>query len=148
MSDIFANYRNNPKGQLYSPQFTYKVKSNEDYWKERKRLTQTMGDNFFKESERYKMNPDYSPKHVGAKWSLNDACDYVKPTSTTLKELFTIKEMSSPLAAAYNTYENPGLNREQRETNYMGPFSPERTASNGFREYINSGGISKKADLT
>ena len=69
------------QGTYYSPTFNYKVKSHEDYWAERKKMTHTVGDNFFKKSQRYKLNPDFSPKHVGMPWSIVDASDFVKPSA-------------------------------------------------------------------
>lgn len=81
MANTFIN-RNGPKNSFYSPVFEYKNKSNDEYWQERKKLTLTQGDNFFKRSERYRENPDFSPKHVGMPWTMMDACDYVRPSGT------------------------------------------------------------------
>jgi hypothetical protein len=53
MANTFIN-RNGPRSTFYSPVFDYKIKTNDDYWKERKQKTATQGDNFFKQSERYR----------------------------------------------------------------------------------------------
>ena len=90
MSNIFIDKGafKTSSGTYYSPTYNFKVKSNNDYWHERKRLTQTIGDSFFKKSERYKMNPDFSPKHVGMRWSIIDAGDYIKPTAAQKQQMF------------------------------------------------------------
>ena len=57
---------------------------------------------------------------------------------------------SFPLAKAYNVYESPKLNHEQRVDNYPGPGSSNQhpsLQSNGFVCYQNSGGISRKEYL-
>ena len=69
------------KSPLYSPVHHYKVKTHDDMWMERKQMSNTMGDTFFKRSERHRGNPDYSPKHVGMPWAVSDACDYVRPSA-------------------------------------------------------------------
>jgi len=63
--------------------------------------------------------------------------------------MHTTNETSAPLHKAYNAFEHSGLTYEQRMENYTGPMSPDAALnSNGFKQYINSGGISKKEDLT
>ena len=55
-----------------------------------------------------------------------------------------------PLYKAYNTFENPKQTYEERVNLYPGPGSPKvhpSMQSNGFSNYINSGGISKKEEL-
>jgi len=47
-------------------------------------------------------------------WTVVDACDYVKPTATQLREMFTLTEKAAPLHKAYNTYENPAMSFDQR----------------------------------
>lgn len=84
MASPFFNrnyYRNNDKNPMYSPKHEYKEKSHLELWEERKKLTQTIGDNFFRRSQRYRENPDYSPKHVAANWVVSDSCDYVRPSA-------------------------------------------------------------------
>ena len=83
------------------------MKTQDDYWKERKRLTQTIGDNFFKNSERYKMNPDFSQYHTGIDWSLVDAGDWVKQNATLMHPSY-----KSPIQNAYMIYENANLTDE------------------------------------
>lgn len=142
-------YRNGPKSNFYSPNFEYKNKTNEDYWNERKKLTMTMGDTFFKRSERYKENPDFSPRHVGMPWSIVDACDYVRPSAVQMNHKYTFTEQSVPLHKAYNVYENPALTYHERMTNYEGPVEVQTEfKSSDFKHYANSGGISKKEDLS
>lgn len=80
MANIFIN-RNHEKSKYYSPVYRFKERTQDDLWNERKKMTQTMGDNFWRQSERYRENPDYSPKHVGATWATSDACDYVRPNA-------------------------------------------------------------------
>jgi hypothetical protein len=88
MSNIFFN-RNGVKSNFYSPLFEYKVKTNDDYWKERKNVTISNGDNFFKRSQRYRENPDFSPDHVGMPWAIMDACDYVRPSAGQMNYKYT-----------------------------------------------------------
>ena len=57
----------------------YKNISHDQYWEQRAQLTKQGRDDFFKRSERYKMNPDLSPRHVGMKWSIVDASELVRP---------------------------------------------------------------------
>lgn len=127
MANIFVNrnmhvqgLRNNDKNLMYSPVYNYKEKTHNDLWKERKMLTQTVGDTFFRRSQRYRENPDYSPKHVGATWAVSDACDYVRPSATQMNYNATLNESSVPLYKAYNIYENSNQNWEQRMENYEG----------------------------
>jgi hypothetical protein len=125
------------------------VKTNDDYWKERKNMTITQGDNFFKKSERYKENPDFSPKHVGMPWAISDACDYVRPNATQMNYKYLITESAVPLHTAYKGYEHAGLTYDQRMTNYSGPHEGDANLkTTDFKHYINSGGISKKEDLS
>lgn len=95
MANIFIT-RGNEKNKMYSPVYNYKNKSHEDYWNERKRMTQTLGDNFYRRSERYRENPDYSPKHVGATWAVHDACDFVRPSANQMNFKYIETENAVP----------------------------------------------------
>jgi len=146
-SNIFAE-RTQTKSK-YDPVHNYKVKGHHDYWHERKEISTKTGDSFFKRSERYKANPDFAPTHVGMPWSIVDASDYVRPSALQMADKYKITQGVVPLHKAYNTFESPALNYEQRMDNYTGPMSPQPgMQSNGFKSYINSGGISKKHDLS
>lgn len=78
-------------------------------------------DDFFKRSERYKMNPDLSPKHVGMKWSIIDASELVRPNDAQMREKYAMTQSSFPLHKAYNTFEHSGMSYEQRMNQYEGP---------------------------
>lgn len=67
-----------------------------------------------------------------------------------MEEKWAKTENSKPLFKAYNTYENPNQSYEKRLEQYPGPGSPviqPTMQSNGFRGFINSGGLSTKEDL-
>lgn len=129
---------------MYSPVFNYKEKSQNELWNERKKLTETVGDHFFKRSQRYRENPDYSPKHVGATWAVSDACDYVRPSATQMGFNYTLTENSVPLYKAYNIYENSGQNWEQRLGQYEGTVPVDKDLQNhDSKNYHSSGGIGK-----
>jgi hypothetical protein len=82
-------------------------------------------------------------------WSIVDACDYVRPSATQMNFKYTTTEQTVPLAKAYNVYENPGLTYQERMANYEGPTEVKTEfKSNDFKHYTNSGGISKKEDLS
>lgn len=70
-------------------------------------MTHTMGDNFFKKSQRYKLNPDFAEKHVGMPWSIVDACDYVKPNAIIMAQKYKVTQEACPLYKCYNTFEDP-----------------------------------------
>ena len=52
MANSYLN-RNGPRSKIYSPVYDYKIKTHDDFWKDRKTMTMTQGDTFFKRSERY-----------------------------------------------------------------------------------------------
>mmetsp|Transcript_27676 Transcript_27676/g.41964 ORF Transcript_27676/g.41964 Transcript_27676/m.41964 type:complete len:84 (+) Transcript_27676:263-514(+) len=67
-----------------------------------------------------------------------------------MEERYKKTENSLPLWKAYNTYESSNQSYEQRLDHYPGPGSPTihpSMQSNGFVNYSNSGGISKKDEL-
>ena len=67
-----------------------------------------------------------------------------------MEERFKKTENSQPLYKAYNIAENAKQTYDQRLDQYPGPGSPihhPSMQSNGFTEYVNSGGISKKEGL-
>ena len=142
MSNIFIN-RNRSQGNYYGPTYNYKIKTHDDFWNERKKMSNTIGDTFFKRSERYRENPDYSPKHVGMPWTVVDASDYVKPNSSIMNwNNTTVMDNTMPLHKAYRVYEDANLSAEQRQNNYSGPHKVDtKYNSNGFNTYKNSGGV-------
>jgi len=82
-------------------------------------------------------------------WSIADACDYVRPSATQMNYKYTITENAVPLSSAYKAFENPGLTYDQRMAHYTGPHQGDKNMkSTDFKHYINSGGISKKEDLS
>lgn len=62
--------------------------------------------------------------------------------------MFYISEKATPLHKAFNVYENPNQTMDQRMNNYSGPYEPHKMNDSNFKNYINSGGISRKEDLT
>lgn len=67
-----------------------------------------------------------------------------------MEEKYKQTENSMPLYKAYNTFENPNQTYEERTELYPGPGSPTihpSMQSNGFSNYVNSGGISRKEYL-
>ena len=72
-------------------------------------MTHTVGDGFFKKSERYKLNPEFSPKHVGMPWAVCDASDFVKPSAIIMAQKYKVTEEAVPLFKAYNTFEHSGM---------------------------------------
>ena len=67
-----------------------------------------------------------------------------------MEERYKKTEGSQPLFKAYNIAENAKQNYDQRLDLYPGPGSRvvhPSMQSNGFTEYVNSGGISKKDGL-
>ena len=67
-----------------------------------------------------------------------------------MQERYEQDENSMPLYKAYNTFENPKQTYEERTNLYPGPGSPQihpSMQSNGFSNYVNSGGISRKEYL-
>lgn len=92
----------------------YRNVSHDEYWGQRAAITKLTGDNFFKKSERYRMNPDLSPKHVGMQWSIVDASELVRPNDAQMREKYSLTQTSFPLFKAYNTFENSGMTYEQR----------------------------------
>ena len=67
-----------------------------------------------------------------------------------MEERYKKTEMTRPLFKAYNITENANQTYDQRLDQYPGPGSPvihPSMQSNGFTEYVNSGGISKKEGL-
>ena len=110
--------RVNAQNKMYSPVHRFREKNHNDLWNERRKMTITVGDNFFKKSERYMKNPDYSPKHVDANWAVKDACDYVRPSATQMQGNYSVTEGSVPLFKAYNIYENANQNWDERMNKY------------------------------
>lgn len=78
MSNIFIN-RNRSQGAYKTPILNQKFQTTEQNWYNRVDLHRKGQDTFYKNSLRYKNNPDLSPNHVGMSWSIVDACDAVKP---------------------------------------------------------------------
>ena len=112
-------------------------------------MTLNLGDNFFKTSERYRENPDYSPKHVGMPWTCFDASDFVRPTGKLMNWQQTQVDGAMPLPQAFKVYEDANLTQEQRKNLFEGPASPDKEfKSSEFKHYVNSGGISKKEDIS
>jgi|TARA_B110001450_G_scaffold252560_1_gene274557 acetone carboxylase gamma subunit len=83
-------------------------------------------------------------------WSIVDACDTIKYGQEQMEEKYKKTETSMPLWKAYNTFENPKVSYNERIEQYPGPGSPTlhpSMQSNGFVNYQNSGGISRKDHL-
>lgn len=83
-------------------------------------------------------------------WSIVDACDTIKFNQEQMEEKYKKTETSMPLWKAYNTFENPKVSYNERIEQYPGPGSPTlhpSMQSNGFVNYQNSGGISRKDHL-
>jgi hypothetical protein len=70
-------------------------------------LAKQGNDTFYKNSLKYKANPDLHKNHVGMSWSIVDACDAIKPNARHMKDKYNITETSMPLYKAYNVTENP-----------------------------------------
>jgi hypothetical protein len=62
--------------------------------------------------------------------------------------MFYISDTKTPLHKAFTVYENPNQTMDQRMSNYSGPYQPHKFNDSSFKNYINSGGISRKEDLT
>ena len=105
-------------------------------------MTNTVGDNFFKRSQRYRENPDYSPKHINLNWAVSDACDYVKPSAEQMQWKYVVSENTVPMHKAYNCYEDANLGWSDRMNNYEGPAEVDaQYQNNEMGYYLNSGGI-------
>ena len=102
MSNIFIN-RNRSQGAYNVPIIKQKFLTTEQNWAKRAKKTteEATGDNFFKQSLRYKANPDLSPKHVGIGWSLVETSDTVKPSMVQMEEKWNKTQTSFPLHNAY-----------------------------------------------
>jgi len=76
---------------------------------------------------------------MGVNWTLKDTCDYVKK-----REEEEMEDRFRRTAARQNHCSS------EKELVFPGPGSPSihpSMQSNGFNEYINSGGLSSKEDL-
>lgn len=95
-------------------------------------------------------NPDLSPRHTGIGWSIVDSCDYVKLNQDQMQERYNKTETTFPLHNAYNIYEDAKQSYEKRLELFPGVAEPgldPTQKSNGFVNYLQSGGISKKEDI-
>jgi hypothetical protein len=138
--------RGNKKSVMYSPVNKFRERNFDDLWQERKRLTQTIGDNFFKTSERYRKNPDRLQKHVAASWALKNSCDYVRPNATQMQNQYQVTENRVPLFKAYNIYENAALGWDDRMNQWEGTNKVKVDAKyqvNDITNYHSSGGVGK-----
>ena len=50
-------------------------------WKHRANLTKAGNDTFYKNSLKYRANPDLQPSYVGMPWSIVDSSDAVRPNA-------------------------------------------------------------------
>ena len=103
-----------------------------------------MGDTFYRRSQRYRENPDYSPKHVGATWAVSDACDYVRPSAMQMNYNYMLTENSVPMYKAFNIYEDANMGYEDRVKMMEGPAQVDKDLQNpDIKNYHSSGGVGK-----